>query len=117
MYYRFENLEIWQLSRKFVGYIYQSTENFPKNELFGLTNQIRRAAVSIALNISEGSERKSDLDFKRFLRMSVGSLSEVITGLYLALDLGFVNKKEFDKLYGDSCVLVSKIKGLASKLK
>lgn len=116
MYYRFENLEAWQLSRRFTLEIYKATEKFPKNELFGLTNQIRRAAVSIALNISEGSERKSDLEFKRFLRIAVGSLSEVITGLYLALDLSFISKKEFDKLYSDSSILVSKIKGLVAKL-
>ena len=117
MYYRFENLEAWQLSRKFILEVYKATEKFPKNELFGLTNQIRRASVSIALNIAEGSERKSDLEFKRFLRISIGSLSEVITGLYLAFDLDFLDKKEFDRLYNNSSVLVSKIKGLISKLK
>lgn len=116
MYYRFENLEAWQLSRKFILEIYKITEKFPKNELFGLTNQLRRAAVSIALNIAEGSERKSDLEFKRFLRISVGSLSEVITGLYVAVDLGFIDKKDFDALYQSSGVLVSKIKALVSKL-
>ena len=117
MYYRFENLKSWQLARSFISEIYKTTEKFPKNELFGLTNQIRRASVSIALNIAEGSERKSDLEFRRFLRISVGSLSEVITGLYVALDLGFVNNKEFDKLYQSSSVLVSKIKALISKMK
>ena len=117
MYYRFEKLEAWQLSRNFISKLYKITEKFPKNELFGLSNQLRRASVSIALNIAEGSERKSDIEFRRFLRISVGSLSEVVTGLYVALDLNFINKEEFDKLYGDSCVLVSKIKGLVSKLK
>lgn len=116
MYYRFENLEAWQLSRKFILEIYKITEKFPKNELFGLTNQLRRAVVSIVLNIAEGSERKSDLEFKRFLRISVGSLSEVITGLYVAVDLGFIDKKDFDALYQSSGVLVSKIKALVSKL-
>lgn len=116
MYHRFENLVAWQLSRKFILEIYKITEKFPKNELFGLTNQLRRAAVSIALNVAEGSERKSDLEFKRFLRISIGSLSEVITGLYVAVDLGFINKKDFDTLYQDSGVLVSKIKALVSKL-
>ncbi|MBI2062142.1 MAG: four helix bundle protein [Candidatus Yanofskybacteria bacterium] len=117
MYYRFENLEAWQLGKKFTSEIYKTTEKFPKNELFGLTNQLRRAAVSVVLNIAEGSERKSDPEFRRFLRISIGSLSEVVTGLYVALDLGFVNKKEFDKLYQDSGLVVSKIKALISKMK
>lgn len=117
MYYRFENLESWQLARKFISKIYNITEKFPKNELFGLTNQIRRATVSIALNIAEGSERKSDVEFRRFLRISIGSLSEAITGLYVALDLRFINRREFDNLYENSGVLASKIKALISKLK
>lgn len=66
MYYRFENLEVWKLGKEFVVEIYKITKNFPKDELFGLTSQLRRAAVSVVLNIAEGSDRKSDNEFKIF---------------------------------------------------
>lgn len=117
MYYRFENLEIWKISRKFVVEIYKLTEKFPSDERFGLTSQLRRAAISIALNIAEGSDRKSDIDFKRFLRISLGSIEETITGLYIALDLKFIVQKDFNNIYELSGVLVSKIKALTQKLK
>ncbi|MBI2676641.1 MAG: four helix bundle protein [Candidatus Yanofskybacteria bacterium] len=117
MYYRFENLEIWKLAKKFSADIYKITGKFPKSELFGLTSQLRRAAVSIALNIAEGSDKKSDPEFKRFLRISLGSLNETVTGLYISLDLNFIVKSEFDGFYKDSCLLASKIKSLISSLR
>lgn len=117
MAFRFENLEVWQLARKFAVEIYKITRKFPKNELFGLTAQIRRAATSIALNIAEGSDRKSDAEFKRFLRMALASLEEVITGLYIALDQKFIGQSEFNLLYQESNKLASKINALIKTLK
>lgn len=114
--FRFEKLEVWQDSRILVKEIYLLTSNFPAEEKFGLTNQIRRAAVSICLNIAEGSDRKSDPEFKRFLRMTIGSTEEVVTGLYLALDLNYLNDKQFGKIYTDLNLLVAKINALIKKL-
>ncbi len=116
-YFRFEKLEVWQLARVFVGKIYKTTRSFPRDELFGLISQIRRAAISILLNIAEGSDRKSDLEFIRFLRISITSLEEVISGLYLSLDQDFINQKEFAQLYEDSHRLMAKLNALVNSLK
>jgi four helix bundle protein len=70
MSYRFENLQVWQLAREFTKVIYEITKIFPKDELYCLTSQMRRASVSIVLNIAEGSDRKSDVEFIRFLRIA-----------------------------------------------
>ena len=98
-YFRFEKLEVWKDAREFISLIYTMTTEFPTSEQFGLTSQIRRAAVSIALNIAEGSAKGSDADFKRFLKMAQGSLHETVTGFYIALDQKFVSQKQFDEIY------------------
>lgn len=93
--YNFENLEIYNLANDFVIKIYEVTSAFPKEELFGLIHQIRRAAVSIVLNIVEGSGRGSKKDFARFINQAVGSLFEVKAGLILAVKLKLLRR---DKL-------------------
>ena len=115
--FRFENLEVWQESRKLVKEIYLLTNKFPAQEKFGLIDQIRRAMVSICLNIAEGSDRKSDIEFKRYLRMAITSAEEVVTGLYVALDLEYLKQNDFDKLYKDLNSLVARINSLIKSLK
>lgn len=115
-YFRFEKLEVWQLTRIFVVEIYKITRRFPKDELFGLIGQLRRAATSILLNIAEGSDRKSDTEFRRFLRMALTSLEEVISGLYISIDQNFINKEEFDKLYEKANELAAKLNALVRSL-
>lgn len=115
--YRFEKLEIWQIARTFVQTIYQLTRLFPKDELFALTAQIRRAAISIMLNIAEGTDRGSDIDFARFLRIAYGSLNEVIAGCYIALDQGYIDKMTFDRVYNQSHQLGKKINAFIQILK
>lgn len=115
MYYKFERLEIWNIARKFISEIYSLTKKFPKEELFGLTSQIRRAAVSIALNIAEGCNR-SQKEFAHFLRIALTSLEEVVTALYIASDLKLIDKEEFDKLYDKSHELAAKINSLINKI-
>ncbi len=116
MQFRFEKLQIWQDARLFAGRIYSITKLFPKEERFALIDQLRRAAVSVALNIAEGSDRKSDTEFRRFLRMSVGSLEEVVTALYIALDQKYLNQSDFNKLYEEANRLAAKINALTKKL-
>ena len=117
MSFRFEKLDIWQRSRKFSVEIYKLTSDFPKSELFGLVSQLRRAALSIPLNIAEGSDKKFDKDFIRFLRISIGSTEEVVTGLYIALDLGFMNEEKFKQLYDETNLIVAKLNALIKTLK
>lgn len=96
--HRFKELEIWKLSRKFCGLIYIATEDFPEKEKFGITNQMRRASVSIPSNIAEGASRKSNKDFSRFLEIAIGSCYELETQLLLSNDLGFLDIKKVEEL-------------------
>ena len=90
----FEDLVVWQKSHQFVLEIYGLTQAFPKFEIFGLTSQIRRAAVSVPANIAEGFKRKGKADKKRFFNISQGSLEEVRYYLILANDLGYADTKK-----------------------
>ena len=90
MKYSFENLEVWRLSRVLVKDIYQVTAEFPKDERFGLTSQLRRASVSVSSNIAEGSTRWSKKDQSRFYEVSFGSLIEILNQLILSADLDFL---------------------------
>jgi four helix bundle protein len=85
------DLEVWKMSMDFVENIYGLSASFPKEERYGLTSQIRRAAVSIPSNIAEGAARQSPKEFVQFLYISLGSLSEVETQLLLSQRLLFVN--------------------------
>lgn len=99
MSFNFEKLVVWQEARALVKEIYKITANFPKEEVYGLTNQIRRAAISILLNLAEGSNRRSKKEKIRFYDMSHTSIDEVVSAFYVALDLGFVSKSDFDRVY------------------
>jgi four helix bundle protein len=90
--FRFEKLTVWQEARKYNGEVYRLTRTFPKEELFGMTSQLRRASTSIASNIAEGSGRNSDRDFAHFLEQAYGSLMEVASLLFLAADEGYVTE-------------------------
>ena len=116
MSFRFERLTIWQDARRFASEIYKITKLFPKEERYGLIDQLRRAAVSIALNIAEGSDRKSDLEFKRYLRMAITSCEEVVTALYISLDQKYLKQESFDDLYKDANYLVARINALIKSL-
>lgn len=117
MSYRFEQLETWQLARKFVNEIYTLANAFPKEETFGLTIQVKRASLSILLNITEGSDRKSDVEFIRFLRIAYTSMEEVVAGLYIAMDQDYIDKTSFEIVYDKSNELGKKINSLIKYLK
>ncbi|MCX2680090.1 four helix bundle protein [Galbibacter sp. EGI 63066] len=92
--HRFKDLEIWKRSRVFCSSIYKLTSKFPKAEKYGLTNQLRRAAVSIPSNIAEGSSRHSNKDFARFIEIAIGSTYEIQTQLLISFDLNFISEEK-----------------------
>ena len=95
----FEEITSWQKSRLFNKRIYEITENTIFKKDFDLVRQIRRASISISSNIAEGFERNTDKEFVYFLYVSKASAAEVRSQLYLALDLNYISKIEFDELY------------------
>ena len=94
----FSKLTIWQRRHQLTLRIYELTQSFPKNELYGITSQIRRASLSIPTNIAKGCGRSSEKELARFLTIAVGSLSEVQYLLILSSDLKFISKDDFDAL-------------------
>lgn len=94
----FEKLRVWQSAREFVKVIYSITSNFPKEEKYCLVDQIRRASISIASNIAEGSSRLSSKDQAHFTNLAYSSLMEVMNQLYLSLDLKYIIEERFFEL-------------------
>lgn len=113
--FKFEKLSVWQKSIVFADLIYAATRPFPADERFGLTNQIRRAAVSIASNIAEGASR-SDPDFCRFLGYAAGSLYEVVTQAHVARRQGFLTEEQFARIYADADEISRMLSGLRGSL-
>ncbi|HEV8368076.1 MAG TPA: four helix bundle protein [Pyrinomonadaceae bacterium] len=96
-----QKLDLWKKAIEFVVAIYKVTEGFPKDEKFGLTSQLRRAAVSIVANIAEGAARRSSKEFRQFLSHSQGSASEVDTELIIAHRLGYLTSGDYERLADD----------------
>ncbi|MCX6762057.1 MAG: four helix bundle protein [Candidatus Moranbacteria bacterium] len=108
----FTDLVAWQEGHKFVLIVYKVTEKFPSKEIFGLTNQMRRAAVSITSNIAEGFSRNTSKDKYQFYCMAHGSLTELQNQLIIARDTKYLKKEEFDKLAAQSIRVAKLISGL-----
>ena len=90
-----KKLDVWEQSMKVVKAVYETTNNFPADEKFGLISQMRRAAISIPCNIAEGAARQGKKEFKNFLSMAQGSLSELDTQFELSVLLGYLDQKNF----------------------
>lgn len=114
---KFKKLTVWQRSIQYVSFIYKITADFPKEEKFGLIDQIRRAAISISLNIAEGSGSGSDPEFIRFLRMAQRSAYEVIAALEISINLKLTDKKLLEEAIGEVDELSAMISGLIKSLK
>lgn len=113
--FRFEELRVYQEALLFIDLIYTLSHTFPKDELFGLTNQLRRAAVSIALNIAEGSSRTKK-DFCHFLDLSRGSCYECVATLTIAKNRKYIAEKEYWQLYEECNKLARMINALKRSL-
>ncbi len=115
--HKFRKLNVWQRSIRFVSLIHKITTTFPKEEKYGLIDQIRRAAVSISLNIAEGSGAGSDAEFSRFLRMAQRSSYEVIAALEIAINLKMADKSVIDSAIEEVDQLSAMLTGLIKSLK
>ena len=112
-----ERLEVWERAIDFVVRIYKTTKSFPREEKFGLTSQIRRAAVSVPANIAEGAARQSVKEFSYFLSNAQGSVSELATEILIARRLGYVNEQTY-RLDNDELTSIGRmILGLARSVK
>jgi four helix bundle protein len=112
----YKELKIWQIAVDFSVEIYKYTEAFPKNEQYGIISQLRKSAVSIASNIAEGSERRSDKEFIRFLNIAKGSLAECETQCIISLKLGFLIENDYTHLQEIATRLGKMINSLSNKL-
>jgi four helix bundle protein len=110
--FNFEKLDVYKEAVSFAKKIYKVTKKFPKDELFGLTNQLRRSAISISLNIAEGSSR-SKKEFKHFLSIAIGSVYECIPLIEVSREEKIISDKEYEDIYMDC----SKIAAMLSALK
>ncbi|CEN47751.1 four helix bundle protein [Capnocytophaga canis] len=112
----FKKIVVWQLSHSLVLNIYQVTKNFPKEEIFGLTSQIRRSFASISYNISEGAGRVSEKEFANFINIALGSSNEAENQLLLAKDLGYISQDDFEILNNDLILIKKQLVSLRNKL-
>lgn len=112
-----EKLDVWKMSVDMVVRVYDCTKVFPSEEKFGLTSQIRRAAVSIPANIAEGAARQHDKEFIQFLSIAQGSTSELETELLIAQRLGYVEEQIYQNLYEEINTIARMIVGLMNHVK
>lgn len=110
-------LDVWHKSMHFVKDIYQVTETFPKHEIYGLVSQMRRAAVSIPSNLSEGAARKGTKEFNQSLNIAQGSISELDTQIELVLMLNYINKKVYEDLMEKLNAISKMLFGLSRSLR
>ncbi len=113
----FTDLNVWQEGHKLVLSIYKITKKFPREEQFGLSNQLQRAAISLTSNIAEGFSRNSYKEKLQFYSTALGSLTEIQNQLLIAKDIGYITRAEFDEI-AEKTVLISKMaNGLIKKSK
>jgi four helix bundle protein len=115
--YRYQDLIAWQKAKSFASEIYHATEPFPKAEIYGLTSQLRRAAVSVVSNIAEGQGRLTKGEFCHFLGQARGSLLELETQLSIAVDLHFLDEGEHQKLEVQSSEVRRLLNGLIESMR
>ena len=115
--FRFLDFKVYQDAKKFYKEILKVTKNFPKEFLFDLTSQLRRSVLSVILNIAEGSAKKSDKDFNRFVENALGSVNEVVACLEVACENGLIAEATFAELFKEAEEIAKQLGGLSKKLK
>jgi four helix bundle protein len=114
--FNFEKLDVWQKAIGFADLVYNHTRHFPADERFGLTNQMRRAAVSLSSNIAEGTSRVSEADFARFIEIAMGSVFEVVSQAFVGRRQNFLNQESFRALYTAAEEIGRMLSGLRKSL-
>jgi len=112
-----KDLDVWKDGISFVTKVYKMTSSFPKEEMYGITSQIRRAAISIPSNTAEGAARKTTNEFRQFLYIALSSAAELNTQLIISHNLEFLDKDNTDKLNSELDSLSRRIQGLIKSLK
>lgn len=110
------DLEVWQRSMRLAKRIYQVTQKFPRDERFGLTNQLRRAAVSVPSNLAEGHARFGSGEFSRFISITMGSVAELETQILLSRELGYVDAAVAEDVLGELDGIGKMLRGLAKSI-
>ena len=116
MIHKFRDLFVWQKSIAFVKEIYRITTKYPKSELFGLTSQVQRAAVSMPANIAEGCGRNSNKELSRFIDIAIGSAFELETLLQISFELNYIEELEYNTLMKDLYKIQKMMYGLQQTL-
>lgn len=116
MAFRFESLDIWRRARAYGSTVYAMTGSFPRHEDYGLRSQMNRAVNSVSLNIAEGSAKSTIRGFDYHLEVAVGSVFEVISGAFLALDRGYISQEEQQTLYEEGTRLAKSINAFRQTL-
>ena len=110
-------LKVWHKAMNLVSDVYRITNEFPKDEVYGLSSQMRRAAVSVPSNLAEGAGRKGSKEFKQFLNIAQGSLSELDTQIELARMLGYISQQEYEELIMKITEISKMLYGLSNSIK
>lgn len=113
----YENLDVWKKGIALASFVYRLTREFPRDELYGLTSQIRRASVSISSNIAEGAGRGTKKDFLRFVMIALGSLNEVESQLHISRQLGYLKEHSFQEALRQTQDLGKMLGGFRNYLK
>ena len=114
--FNFEKLDVWQRAIDFADLVYNRTRHFPADERCGLTNQMRRSAVSISSNIAEGTSRMSQTDFARFIEIATGLVFEVVSQSFIGRRQGFLAEESFRELYSAADEVGRMLSGLRKSL-
>jgi four helix bundle protein len=115
--FSFERLEVWNMSRLLTKKIYKLTQDFPENEKFGLTGQIRRAIISVCSNLAEGASRKSKKDQSHFYNIAFSSLMETLNQLIISNDLAFLDSQSLEESREEIHSISRMLNGLCNSLK
>ena len=112
MQHQFEDLKVWQKAMELVKAGYKISQGFPKEEQYGLTGQLRRALVSVPVNVAEGKGRSHSKEYVQFLYMARGSIYESMTLIHLSRDLGYTTKDQATRLLSDCSEVTAMLNGL-----